>query len=135
MRISLLFVMFSWLAMSQVYAKSPAPLTVKGAQTISTIQAKALKNQGVVFIDVRRASDFQSSHIPWAIHLDLKLNLTESSLLNVVRKDQSVVFYCNGNQCQRSAIASKKAVGWGWKKVLYYRDGFPGWKDAGLLVN
>jgi len=127
--------MFSWLAMSQVYAKSPAPLKVKGAQTISTIQAKALKNQGVVFIDVRRASDFQSSHIPWAIHLDLKLNLTESSLLNVVRKNQPVVFYCNGNQCQRSAIASKKAVGWGWKKVLYYRDGFPGWKDAGLLVN
>jgi len=134
MRMPLLLVIFSWLAMSQAYAKSPAPLTVKGAQTISTIQAKSLKNQGVTFIDVRRASDFQTSHIPWSIHLDLKLDLTEASLLNVVSKNQAVVFYCNGDQCQRSALASEKAVSWGWKKVLYYRGGFPDWKASGLAI-
>jgi rhodanese-related sulfurtransferase len=41
-----------------------------------------------------------------------------------------VVFYCNGHACHRSSKASKLAVGWGWKKVYYYRDGFPAWKAA-----
>ena len=115
-----------------VYAKSPAPLTVEGARTISTVQAKALMNQGATFIDVRRDTDFSESHISWAIHLDLKLSLTEATLLDVVRKNQPVVFYCNGDMCQRSAIASEKAVKWGWKKVFYYRGGFPDWKNANL---
>jgi len=121
-----------FLSVAAAYAKSPAPLTVEGAFTINTVQAKALMNQGATFIDVRRDSDFAQSHISWAIHLDLKLSLTEAALLDVVRKNQSVVFYCNGDMCQRSAIASEKAVQWGWEKVFYYRGGFPDWKNANL---
>jgi len=121
-----------FLSATAVNAKSSAPLTVEGALTISTVQAKALMNQGATFIDVRRDTDFAESHISWAIHLDLKLNLTEATLLDVVRKNQPVVFYCNGDMCQRSAIASEKAVQWGWKKVFYYRGGFPDWKNANL---
>ncbi len=128
--ISLLFV----LSVNVSYAKSPAPLQVEGAVTINTVQAKALMNQGATFIDVRRASDFSKEHIAWAIHLDLKLALTESALLKVLRKSQPVVFYCNGDLCQRSAVASEKAVQWGWKKVFYYRGGFPDWKKAGLKL-
>jgi len=121
-----------FLSATAAYAKSPAPLTVEGAITINTVQAKALRNQGVTFIDVRRDSDFSQSHISWAIHLDLKLSLMEATLLEVVRKSQPVVFYCNGELCQRSAIASEKAVQWGWTKVFYYRGGFPDWKNANL---
>jgi len=121
-----------FLSATVAYAKSPAPLTVEGAITINTVQAKALRNQGVTFIDVRRDSDFSQSHISWAIHLDLKLSLMEATLLEVVRKSQPVVFYCNGELCQRSAIASEKAVQWGWTKVFYYRGGFPDWKNANL---
>ena len=43
-----------------------------------------------------------------------------------------MVFYCNGDMCQRSALASEKAVAWGWANVFYYRGGFPDWKKAGL---
>ncbi len=132
------FWVFSFLSgilfMTNVGAKSPAPEQVEGAVTVTTKRAKALMNQGVVFIDVRRATDYQAGHIQWAVLLDLKQDLTEAALLNVVKKHQAVVFYCNGVLCQRSAIASKKAVDWGWKKVYYYRGGFPAWKDAGLPV-
>jgi rhodanese-related sulfurtransferase len=126
--ISLVLILFTNFS----YAKSPAPLQVNGAVTVNTVQAKALMNQGVTFIDVRRESDFSKQHIAWAIHLDLKLALTERALLDVLRKTQPVVFYCNGDLCQRSAIASEKAVQWGWKKVFYYRGGFPDWKESGL---
>lgn len=135
MKIRALLVGFSCLLIAEsVSAKAPAPEQVEGAVTVSTLRAKALMNQGVTFIDVRRAVDYQSSHIQWAIHLDLKLDLTQDALLAVVKKNQPVVFYCNGDMCQRSAIASEKAVAWGWTKVFYYRGGFPDWQKAGLPV-
>ena len=133
MKIRSIFMLFTFIfATESVWAKSPAPEQVDGAVTVSTQSAKTLMSQGVTFIDVRRTSDYQSSHIRWSIHLDLKLDLTESALLSVVKKQQPVVFYCNGDMCQRSAKASEKAVSWGWKKVYYYRGGFPDWKKAGL---
>ena len=128
-----LFILFTFLLMAEsVWAKAPAPEQVDGAVTVSTKRAKTLMNQGVTFIDVRRVTDYQSSHIQWSRHLDLKLDLTEAALLSVVKKHQPVVFYCNGDMCQRSALASERAVSWGWTKVYYYRGGFPDWQKAGL---
>lgn len=120
------------LPVTNVPAKSPAPLQVEGAITVSTLRAKAMMNQGATFVDVRQAADYQGSHIQWSIHLDLKLDLTEAALLSAVKKHQPVVFYCNGDMCQRSALASEKAVKWGWTQVYYYRGGFPDWEKARL---
>lgn len=124
-----IFVMFISV-IGHVSAKPPAPKSVKGAITIDTEYAKKLMNQCVVFIDVRSAENYKEGHIQSAVHLDLKKGLTESTLLSVVEKDQPVVFYCNGNMCQRSALASGKAIAWGWESVYYYRSGFPGWQKA-----
>ena len=60
--------------------------------------------------------------------------MNENALAAEVKKDEPVVFYCNGHSCMRSSKASAMAVGWGWKKVYYYRDGFPAWKAAGNPV-
>lgn len=135
MKIRYLILLFSFLFVANgALAKSPAPNQVDGAVTVTTTRAKSLMNQGVVFIDVRRVTDYQKSHIQWAVHLDLKRDLSEETLTNVVKKHQPVVFYCNGDNCQRSAIASKKAVTWGWTQVFYYRGGFPDWVTAKLPV-
>ena len=133
MKIQFIFIAFIILLTSEsIRAKSPAPEYVEGAVTVSTERAKELMNQGVVFIDVRGAGDYQSSHIPTARHLDLKLDLTKAALLPIVKKHKPVVFYCNGEMCQRSAMASAKAVAWGWVQVYYYRGGYPDWQKAGL---
>ncbi len=133
MKIRSIFIMFTIFWVSEcALAKAPAPEQVDGAVTVSTKYAQTLMNRGVTFIDVRRVTDYQSSHIQGAKHLDLKLDLTEASLLNVVKKHRPVVFYCNGDMCQRSAKASEKAVAWGWMKVYYYRGGYPDWQKAGL---
>lgn len=113
-------------------AESPA--TVAGATTIDTGQALALFDQEVAFVDVRKDSDWDAGRIPGAIHLDVKKALSEESLASEVKKDEPVVFYCNGHNCLRSSHAATNAVKWGWKKVSYYRDGFPAWKTAGNPV-
>ncbi len=133
MKVKFLFISLMILLIpASIWAKSSAPEQVDGAVTVSTERAKELMELGVAFIDVRGATGYQKSHIQKARHLDLKLDLTEAALLLIVKKHQPVVFYCNGDMCQRSAKASEKAVAWGWTTVYYYRGGYPDWQKAGL---
>jgi len=111
-----------------------SPMTVDGATTVDTAKAKALFDKEVLFIDVRKDSDWNAGRIPGAEHLELKKVFTADSMGGIAKKDQEVVIYCNGATCLRSSAASVKAVGWGFTKVYYYRDGFPAWKSAGYPV-
>lgn len=111
-----------------------SPTQVNGAATIDAAAAKALFEKRVVFIDVRADADWDAGRIPGAIHLELKKGFTEATLSGAVAKDKDVVFYCNGETCLRSSEAAAKAVGWGYKKVHYFRDGYPAWKAAGYAV-
>ena len=116
-------------------AADPAPVKVAGASTIGTITASMLLGKGYIFVDVRRVEDFNNGHIPGARNLPVNSeNFTEENLIAIVKKDRAVVFYCNGLNCKGSSVASEKAVAWGWSKVLYYREGWPQWKEAGLAV-
>ena len=109
-----------------------SPLTVEGATTITADVAKTLYEKGVPFIDVRTDDLFATSHIPGAIHLELFNAFDETSLVNAASKDKEVVIYCAGPGCKRSSKACIKAVSWGYKKVYYFRGGFPEWRAAGL---
>ena len=108
--------------------------TVPGAITIDGTKAKALFDKGVVFIDVRNDKDWEAGRLPDAVHLELKNGFSEAAVGQVVKKDQDVVFYCNGPKCLRSSEACGQAVAWGFTKVHYYRLGFPDWKSRGYPV-
>jgi rhodanese-related sulfurtransferase len=120
-----------FLATGFAMAKEESPETVDGATTIDVAKAKALFDDGVLFIDVRKDKDWAAGRIPDAEHLELKSVFTEESLSQHAKKDDPVVLYCNGSSCLRSSVASEKAVGWGFKNVYYFRLGFPEWKAAG----
>ena len=111
-----------------------SPETVPGATTIDTNQAKALFDQGALFVDPRKDSDWEAGRIPGAVHLELNKQLSEETLLAEATKEEDIVFYCNGVKCLVSTHASEQAVGWGFKKVHYYRAGFPDWKTQGFPV-
>ncbi|HEB56980.1 MAG TPA: rhodanese-like domain-containing protein [Gammaproteobacteria bacterium] len=113
------------------YAGKVSPETVAGATTIDTAEAKKLFNNGVIFVDVRKDKDWAAGRIPDAVHIELKKVLSAKTLGKEVKKDEPMVFYCNGASCMRSSKASAKAVSWGFSKVYYYRLGFPAWKAAG----
>ena len=120
---------------ANVSAAGVAPTRVIGATTVDTMFAKKLFDKKTTFIDVRSAEDYKEGHIPGAINLSLKEDgFTSETLSAVVKKNKSVVFYCNGVTCQASAKATKLALDWGWTSVFYYRVGFPEWKRVGLKV-
>ncbi len=108
-----------------------SPAQIDGATTVDATKAKSMFDKGTLFVDVRKDKDFNAGRIPGAEHIELKKVLSEATLGKVAKKGQAVVIYCNGPKCMRSSKASAKAVGWGFKKVYYFRDGFPAWKSAG----
>jgi TolB-like protein/class 3 adenylate cyclase/rhodanese-related sulfurtransferase/Flp pilus assembly protein TadD len=107
---------------------------VEGATEIDVTTAKKLADRDVVFVDVRSVGYYDEGHIPGAIHLDLKTDLTEANLSEVIGKDDEVVFYCFGESCYLSAHACAKALTWGFTRVYYFPDGFPGWTAAGYPI-
>lgn len=112
-----------------------APMHVEGAKSISVSEAKKLFDAGAAFVDSREDAAWGLGRIPGAIHMDVKTDkFSKTALLGEVKTDEAVVFYCNGVKCGRSSEACKKALGWGYKKVYYFREGFPGWKKAGYPV-
>ncbi len=121
-------------AVSAVPALAASPTEIAGAVTVTVDEAAELFDAGVVFVDVRKRSDFEAGSVPGAVHLDLKSDFSEDTLSGAVAKDARVVIYCNGVECMRSSKACAKAVDWGFKSVFYLRDGYPAWEAAGLPI-
>lgn len=121
-----------------VLASAPAwgesPKTVPGATTVDAAGAKALFEEGVTFVDVRKPIDWKAGRIPHAVHLELQYHFTPQRLRRAAGRDEPVVFYCNGPECPRSSVASRRALEWGYRRVYYFRDGFPAWRNAGYPV-
>lgn len=118
-----------------LWAEALSPLSVDGAKTVTTEQAKALFDEEVLFVDVRKTSDWDVGRVPGAVHLDIKKGkFNEQNLGEEITKGDKVVIYCNGAKCMRSSKGAKAAVSWGFTEVYYYRDGFPAWKLAGYPV-
>ena len=107
---------------------------VTGATTIDHKQAKTLHERGVKFVDVRAAKDFATGFVPRAFNLDVATELSRDTLSRIVGKEEELILSCHGKYCPDSALASAKAVTWGFKRVYYFAGGFPAWKEAGYPV-
>ncbi len=115
---------------------------VKGVTTIDVETAKALHDRGVPFVDVYVL--WPRGHIPGAYYLGHQyddfnrwgsLEFNEVRLLEIVDKTREVVIYSSGGRAERpAASACAKALTWGFEKVYYFAEGFPGWKAAGYPV-
>ena len=128
--LALMLLLFS----SHIYAEYSSPEKVEGSITTSVKQAKALFENGVVFIDVRNPRLFAKGHIAGAHHLDLKNGFSEDALTALLKREEPLVIYCSGVKCSRSYRASAKAVSWGFEKVHYFRGGIVEWRNAGYPI-
>lgn len=112
-------------------ADKVSPVTIDGATSVDAAQSKDLFDKGALFLDVRSNKDWDAGRIPDAVHIELKKKFNEQSMSSEVKKAEPVVIYCNGPSCLRSSKAAAMAVGWGFTKVYYFREGYPAWKSAG----
>jgi rhodanese-related sulfurtransferase len=119
---------------STAFSADISPQTIAGATTIDSAKAKQLFDQGALFVDVRRDSDWDNGRVPDALHLELKKVFSKESLSAEAKIDEPIVIYCNGEKCLRSSKATVLAVEWGFKNIHFYRDGFPAWKQASFPV-
>jgi TolB-like protein/rhodanese-related sulfurtransferase len=117
------------------WAQDVSPAEVPGATTIDAATAKNLVDRGVTVVDVREDHYWNDGHVPGAVHLSLYSDFTEAKLAEVVAKDQELVILAHGSAVNpRSARACARAVSWGFSKVYYFREGYPGWQAAGYPI-
>ncbi len=109
-------------------------IAVEGATKIDISTAKSMLDRGVRFIDTRGSFDWKKAHIPGALDLPYP---TESSLMEIVAKNEEVVFYCDCDvgspSCNRSPNTSARAVAWGYQDVYYFTIS-NAWGPAGYPI-
>ncbi len=104
-------------------------IAVEGATEIDVSTAKTLHDQGARFVDVRKRRSWKRGHIPGASSLRYP---TEAALMEIVDKNEEVVFYCNcagSASCNLSSKASAKAVALGYQNVYWFQNA-EGWSEA-----
>jgi PQQ-dependent catabolism-associated CXXCW motif protein len=136
--------------------RGPTPLTVAGRPAIETAEARRLwEAHEAVFIDVVAAPHRPESLPAGSIwspppHLDIpgSVWLPDSgrgalnpeleawfraslARISATRSDAPLVFYCR-TDCWLSWNAARRALEWGYRATLWYREGSDGWGEADL---
>ena len=113
-----------------------APPIPKEVTVLSTEQLQKMldKKEKIFLVDARNGAEFKEGHIVTATHVyDKEMEANKAKF--PVDKNAPVVFYCNGYpKCPRSVNAATTAVGWGYKKIYVYVDGFPEWEKRGYPI-
>lgn len=98
---------------------------------VDALTAKEMLERGVLFVDVRSATAYANGHIPTAVNIDVRKDDFIAKFTKAVRTDQEFVFYCRGSNCDRSPYAILLVSPLGYEKIYYFREGVPGWREAG----
>jgi rhodanese-related sulfurtransferase len=117
-------------------SKPFAPDKIEGVRIITAEQAieLILENPDMPIIDSRKKIEYVKGHIEGAISL-LDTEMTEQSLQTISpQKDATILFYCNGVRCLRSSNAIRKAQGWGYTSLVWFRGGWKEWNEKRLPV-
>lgn len=124
-------------AASASAAEKPyAPESIPGAVIVSAeeVAELILARGDLVIVDSRKKSEYSKGHIEGAVSL-LNTSMQPAALQALCRdKTTPILFYCNGVRCLRSADAIRKALGWGYRNVFWFRGGWKEWTDKRLPV-
>lgn len=123
-------------------AYADTPDNLNGATLVDAAKVKSLIDGGVKVIDARVANEYAEAHIKGAINVPYKEKSAKFADFEAKQdsfdlsklpsdKNAAIVFYCNGAECWKGYKASAAAIKAGYKKVNWFRLGFPSWKEAG----
>lgn len=121
------------------------PTSLKGTELVDATKAKSLMESGVKIIDTRVAIEFAEAHIKGAINVPYKEKSAKAidfdasqDSFDVAKlpadKNAAIIMQCNGPECWKSYKASVAAMKAGYKKIYWFRGGFPEWKAKGYPV-
>lgn len=97
---------------------------------ISLKEALRLHEANVIFIDARDAEDFLSGHIENAINVPYNKLAEYQKVLSRIPKDEPLVSYCGGTDCELSILLGNKLAQMGYSKVFIFFGGWNSWAEA-----
>lgn len=104
-------------------------------KAISLEQAYTLFNNGTKFIDAREEFDYNEEHISKAINIPFYAFEENEYKLNSINKDEAIVTYCSGTDCDLSVLLGNKLTEMGYKKVFVFFGGWWDWVEANYPTN
>lgn len=102
----------------------------KEPKAITIDQAYKLFKQGIVFIDARESEEYTDDHILNAISIPFYEYDENAFKLNSIKKDQPIVVYCAGSDCDLSILLGDQLFEMGYKKTYIFFGGWNEWLDA-----
>lgn len=116
-------------------AKKDMPASLPGMTVVSNADAyKLFQSKKAVFLDNRIKSQFDTEKIKGASWFFADELMKNPDMAKQLDKEKEYILYCNGAHCFRSPAVGLMLANLGFKKLLWYRDGFPGWKKSGYPV-
>lgn len=119
------------------------PDSLAGATLVTADKAKELQAKGAVIVDTRVANEYAEAHIKGAVSVPYKEKSAKAPDFDASQdsfdlsklpadKNAAIVMYCNAGECWKSYKASVVAIKAGYKKIHWFRGGFPEWKGKGF---
>lgn len=102
---------------------------------IGLADAKALFETGAAqWVDARSAEEYAQDRIGEALHIstDDWLGGKIPDVTHAMSRDQTVVVYCGGGNCDASKLVAVRLRGIGFSDVRVFEDGWKGWTAAKL---
>lgn len=98
--------------------------------------AKILFDNSALFIDGRKAEEFNAEHIPNAVNIDYvefsqKSDEEKKQIISKYNKDAVVVAYCGGGECDISIDLAYALADAGFTSVNIYLGGMLEWNEKG----
>jgi rhodanese-related sulfurtransferase len=86
-----------------------------------------------VFLDARKPEEYKDGHIAGALNfygneLD---QFAPSVIPQIPDKNEEVIAYCHGGDCDLSLLVAKSLIETGYTRVEIFAGGWPEWKKAG----
>lgn len=116
----------------KVYSAGEPQWSKKSYQEIDTVVAKVyFENNSALFVDARPYAKFLQETIPGSLSIP-DTNFDKLIGRFPINKDEKIVAFCAGFECEKSHIVADKLYNLGYKDVVVYAGGLPEWKKAGL---
>ncbi len=94
---------------------------------------KRFDGKKAVFLDARKPGEYQEGHIPGALNFFANEmdKFAPLVLPQLPDKNQDLVCYCSGGDCDLSLEVAQSLMAQGYQHVEVYQGGWPDWKKAG----
>lgn len=98
-------------------------------------KAYQLYKQGVKFIDARMPDEYEEGHIKGAINIPFDGDESYRDILKTISKDELLVTYCSGTECDLSILLGDELFEKGYKRVYIFFGGWNDWVERGYPIS